>query len=106
MSYESVREPSTCPNRAAAQEVVHVLTVASDGLRASSSFRCTRCGSVFEADEQGVPPELRPLFLAQNGHWELRVLGAGGDGVAPAGTPTLRGRARGGPPGYRASGRA
>lgn len=77
MSYESVKAPYSCPDCAASQEILHALALVSDGIHASSSFRCTRCGSTFEADDRGVPPDLRPLFLAGNGHWELRVLDAG-----------------------------
>lgn len=82
MNHESVRAPHRCPDCAARQQILHALTLVSDGVRASSSFHCTRCGSAFEADDRGVPPELRPLFLEENGHWELRVLDAGPGKVA------------------------
>ncbi|HZI11398.1 MAG TPA: hypothetical protein VE153_13520 [Myxococcus sp.] len=55
MNYESVRVPYRCPDCAARQQLLHALTLVSDGVRASSSFQCTRCGSAFEADDRGVP---------------------------------------------------
>ncbi|MCP3143130.1 hypothetical protein [Pyxidicoccus xibeiensis] len=77
MKYESVSAPYTCPQCNASQKIVHALSFDSTGVRSASSFTCLNCGSSFEADDRGVPPEWKPLFYAANGHWELIVVNAG-----------------------------
>jgi DNA-directed RNA polymerase subunit RPC12/RpoP len=77
VNYEIAKASYACTECQSPQEIVHTLSLTSSGVKSSSSFKCTNCGSAFEADDRGVPEDLRPVFYAANGRWELRFIDAG-----------------------------
>lgn len=55
----------------------YVVRGTPEGVRFSASFRCAFCGHAFEADEKGIPEDVRSLFYREHGRWMLVVTGLG-----------------------------
>jgi rubredoxin len=77
MVRESVDASVQCPRCRSPGRVVYVARGTRQGVRFSASFACSFCGHAFEADEKGIPDDVRPLFYKEYGRWRLVVLGLG-----------------------------